>query len=177
MRELLLKIKKEHNFFMIKMIGKSFTIILNEESYNISFVPFGLFSHDFKNFLVNESSTSKTLLFIRKTILDDVKLNLFLETTFKHSLYFCLNYNEKNFYKYYFPVERHYTEKDVLTVPNFHLIKDILKEQKFDFIINMNSDIKDIMKNVKYDTEFLNFCKDNLSEHKYDEVRLLWEIL
>ena len=117
----------------------------------------------------------KYYLFIKKSEAPKIKLELFLEETFKHSLYFFLNYDGRKLYNFYFPLKL-YKDKEILALPDFKLIEILFLNFRFEVIIKMNEWIKEIIQRADAKDEFFSFC-ENYSRENYDEVRLLWEIL
>lgn len=170
-------ILKKYNIFLVKKYNtKSYEINpLNGEKFELQFFMFNIFRKDFFCFLVNDTYLGKYYLFIKKSEAPKIKLELFLEETFKHSLYFFLNYDGRKLYNFYFPLKL-YKDKEILTLPDFKSIETFFLDFRFEVIIKMNEWIKEIIQRADAKDEFFSFC-ENYSRENYDEVRLLWEIL
>ena len=170
---------KKYNMFLVKKIETSNYEItpLDGEKFKINLFVFRLFKNDFTYFKVSESYLGEFFLFIRKTELSKMKIELFLEKTFKHTIYFYINYDERKLYNFFLPIIRTNIENTFFTLPDFPEVQRVINLTNIKTNIKFNEDIKEIIIETNTKEMFLDFCKNNLEEHQYDEVRLLWEIL
>lgn len=169
---------KKYDMFLVKESNKVYEITpLDGEKITSNIFIFNVFKRDFVYFSINESYLGKYYIFLKKSELDKMKIELFVEGTFKHSIFFFINYNDRKLYKFFFPILRKSVDNEFITYPDFKKIDIILNNLNLKTIIKVNSDTKEIIKRINEEEIFLDFCSKHLEENEYDEARLLWEIL
>lgn len=170
---------KSYNLFIVKKNGaQDFEITpYKGEKFLLKIIPFNMFKKDFIYFKIADNYLGKFFMFIRKSELYKIKIELFLETTFKHSIYFYINYDGEKLYNFFFPIQKVNLDFIFMTIPDFDKIEKILELIDIKVVVKITEDIKTVITNINYTDIFLEFCKKNLDENEYNEVRLLWEIL